>query len=80
MDRKPLIIVNTDNAGKFCDNRCNNNGCSKHLSKIAGYHGIAKISKLKNTPECEGYVSKWKQFHAEIEQIKKEMREAGIED
>ena len=79
MDRKPLIFIDTGNAVKFCDNRCNNKECSKHLSKVAGYRGTAIISKLRNTPECEGYISKWKQTHAEIEQIKEEMREAGIE-
>lgn len=78
MDRKPLIFVNTDNAGKFCNNRCNNKECSKHLSKAVRHRGCAIISKLRNTQECEGYISKWKQTHAEIEQIKEEMNEAGI--
>ena len=79
MDRKPLIFVSTSNAGRFCDNRCNNKECTKHLSKLVGYKGVAKISKMRNTQECEGYISKWKQSHAEIEQIKAEMKEAGIE-
>lgn len=76
---RPLIFVNMDNAPKFCDNRCNNTSCKKHISKLAGYYGGAVISKLRDTPDCEGYISKWKQSHAEIEQIKKEMRETGIE-
>lgn len=76
---RPLIFVNMNNAPKFCDNRCNNTSCKKHLSKLTGYSGSAAISKLRNTPDCEGYISKWKQSHAEIEQVKKEMREAGIE-
>lgn len=43
------------------------------------YTGGCKISKLRDTKDCEGYISKWKQSHEEIEQIKKEMEEAGIE-
>lgn len=80
MERKPLIFVDTNNAGRFCDNRCNNRDCSKHLSRLADYGGCAKINKLRDTPDCEGYISKWKQSHAEIERIKQEMRECGIED
>lgn len=79
MERKPLIFMNNEKV-KFCDNRCNNKECSKHLSKMAGWSGFAVISKLRDTPDCEGYISKWKQSHAEIEKIKAEMREAGIED
>ena len=77
MDR-PIIFINMDNTPKFCDNRCNNKSCKKHISKLTGYYGGAVISKLRNMAECEGYMSKWKRSHAEIEQIKKEMREAGI--
>ena len=76
---RPIIFCNMDNAPKFCDNRCNNTSCKKHISKLAGYYGGAVISKLRDTPDCEGYISKWKQSHAEIEQVKKEMREASIE-
>lgn len=80
MERKPLIFVDTSNAGRFCDNRCNNRECSKHLGKMANFRGTAKISKMRGTPDCEGYISKWKQSHAEIEQIKAEMKEAGVKD
>lgn len=81
MERKPLIFnVNTEKAEKFCDNRCNNKECSKHLSKMTGWRGLTVISKLRDTKDCEGYISKWKQSHAEIEQIKAEMRDAGIAD
>ena len=79
MERRPIIIVNTDNYPTFCDNRCNNTNCSRHISKMRFYTGGCKISKLKDTEDCEGYISKWKQSHEEIEQIKKEMEEAGIE-
>lgn len=75
---RPLIFVNTDNFPKFCDNRCLNTNCSKHLSRLAGHSSGAKISKLRGTPDCEGYISKWKKSHEEIQAIQKEMREAGI--
>lgn len=39
------------------------------------YTGGCKISKLRDTEDCEGYISKWKQSHEEIEQIKKEIEE-----
>ena len=70
---RPLIFVNTDNFPKFCDNRCLN------ICKLAGYYGGARISKLRDTSECEGYISKWKKSHEEIQAIQKEMRAAGIE-
>lgn len=79
MERRPIIIVNTDNYPTFCDNRCNNTNCSRHISKMRFYTGGCKISKLRDAKDCEGYISKWKQSHEEIEQIKKEMEEAGIE-
>lgn len=75
---RPLIFVNTDNFPKFCDNRCLNTDCSKHICKLAGYYGGARISKLRDTPDCEGYISKWKKSHEEIQAIQKEMRAAGI--
>lgn len=64
---RPLIIINTDNYPTFCDNRCNNTKCKKHLSQMYGHSGGAKIKKLRDTEDCEGYISKWKQSHAEIE-------------
>ncbi len=76
---RPIIFCDTDNAPEFCDSRCNNTSCKKHIGRLAGYHGVAVIRRLRDTPDCEGYISKWKQSHAEIGQIKKEMREAGIE-
>lgn len=75
---RPLIIINGNDFPKFCDNRCINTKCSKHLSKLAGHSGGARISKLRDTPDCEGYISKWKKSHEEIQAIQKEMREAGI--
>lgn len=79
MERRPIIIVNTDNYPTFCDNRCNNTNCSRHITKAYQYTGGCKISKLRDTENCEGYISKWKQTHSEIERIKREMEEAGIE-
>lgn len=75
----PIIFINTNNAPKFCDNRCNNKECSRHISKLTGYFGAAKISKLKGMPECEGYITKRKQVHTENQQIKEDKRKAGIE-
>lgn len=80
MEKRPLIFVDMSKAPKFCDNRCNNTSCKKHISQMRGYFGAARISKLRDTPDCEGYISKWKQSHAEIEQIKQDMREAGIKE
>lgn len=77
MENRPLIFVDMSKAPKFCDNRCNNTSCKKHLSKLAGYYGAAKISKLRDTPDCEGYISKRKQSNTENKQ---EMREAGIKE
>lgn len=58
MERRPIIIVNTDNYPAFCDNRCNNTSCSRHITKAYQYTGGCKISKLRDTEECEGYISK----------------------
>lgn len=57
---RPIIFMSTDNYAKFCDNRCNNTNCKKHLSQMRGYHGSAKISKLRGTEDCEGYISRRK--------------------
>lgn len=56
MERRPIIFVNTDNYPTFCDNRCNNRECSKHLSKLYQHSGGAKISKLRDTESCEGCI------------------------
>lgn len=53
---RPLIFVNTDNFPRFCDNRCLNTNCSKHLSRLAGHSGGAKISKLRGTPDCKAAI------------------------
>lgn len=58
---RPLIIVDTANYPKFCDNRCNNTSCKKHISQMHGYFGGAVITKLRDTEDCEGYISKRKQ-------------------
>lgn len=76
---RPLIFIDTNNAPVFCNNRCNNKECSKHQTKAYQHTGVCKLKHLRDTEDCEGYISKWKQSHAEIEQIKQEMREAGIE-
>lgn len=50
MERRPIIIVNTDNYPTFCDNRCNNTDCSRHISKMRfqnqqtkGYRGLRGV-------------------------------------
>ena len=54
--RNPIIMINTDNYPTFCDNRCNNTECSKHFSKAMNCSGGCKISKLRDTEECEGCI------------------------
>lgn len=44
-----LIIINTDNYPTFCDNRCDNTNCSRHISKMRFHKGGCKISKLRDT-------------------------------
>lgn len=56
MERRPIIIVNTDNYPTFCDNRCNNTNCSRHISKMRFCTGGCKISKLRDTEDCEGCI------------------------
>lgn len=73
---KPIIMINTNNCSEFCDNRCNNRKCSRHKSNMLKVKGVCRLRKLRGTEMCEGYVSKWKQSHEEIEQIKREMEEA----
>ena len=51
-----LIIINTDNYPTFCDNRCDNTNCSRHISKMRFHRGGCKISKLRDTEECEGCI------------------------
>lgn len=56
MERRPIIIVNTDNYPMFCDSRCDNTECSKHISKLNQHSGGAKISKLRDSKDCEGCI------------------------
>ena len=51
-----LIIINTDNYPTFCDNRCDNTNCSRHISKMRFHKGGCKISKLRDTEDCEGCI------------------------
>lgn len=54
---KPLIFINTDNAPTFCDNRCQNTKCSKHQTRAYQHMGVCKIARLRDTEDCEGYIS-----------------------
>ena len=47
-----LIIINTDNYPTFCDNRCDNTNCGRHISKMRFHKGGCKISKLRDTEGC----------------------------
>lgn len=51
-----LIIINTDNYLTFCDNRCDNTNCSRHISKMRFHKGGCKISKLRDTEDCESCI------------------------
>lgn len=75
-EHRPFIVINTNNSPEFCDNRCNNRKCNRHKSNMLKVKGVCRLRKLRDTEMCEGYVSKWKQSHEEIEQIKREMEEA----
>lgn len=59
MIERPVIIVDTDGFAKFCDNRCNNTKCKKHLSQMRGYYGGAKISKLRDTSDCKEGITQY---------------------
>ena len=78
-ERKPIIMINTDNSPEFCDNRCNNRRCSRHKSNLFIFKGVCRLRKMRDTEMCEGYISKWKQSHEEIKEIEKEMEAAGHE-
>lgn len=79
MRNRPIIFVNTDNYPVFCDNRCVNTECGRHISKLYQHSRGVKISRLKDTEDCEGYISKRKKAIQEIKQIEKEMEAAGVE-
>lgn len=79
MAREPLIMVGTSNMPEFCRCHCCNADCSKHISKGMAYTGACRFSLMRGTDKCEGYISRRQQNKREIEQVKKEMREAGIE-
>ena len=51
-----LIIINTDNYPTFCDNRCDNTNCSRHISKMRFHKGGCKIGKIRDTEDCEGCI------------------------
>ena len=75
MKRRPIIIVNTDNYPTFCDNRCNNTDCKKHMANMRFHTGGCKISKLRDTEDCEGYISKRQQTLPKCELCGKSCRD-----
>lgn len=59
-DYRPVIMLNSADAPKFCKSRCANINCTKHISKAANYKGLCRIGFLKGTCDCEGYISRRK--------------------
>lgn len=51
-----IIFVSTENYPTFCDSRCDNTNCSKHIIKAYQHTGGCKISKLRDTEDCEGCI------------------------
>ena len=51
-----LIFIDTSKYPRYCDNKCDNTECSKHISKLYQSKGGAKISKLRDTEHCEGCI------------------------
>ena len=51
-------MVDTSNMPTFCRSHCQNTDCSKHISKGMNYIGTCNFSPMKNTEECEGYLSR----------------------
>lgn len=61
-----LIFLNTNNFPTYCDNKCDNKECSKHIEKMYkdGVMG-AKIKKLRDTEQCEGCIPRKRGGHSE---------------
>lgn len=51
-----LIFVDTSKYPTYCDNKCDNQECSKHITKLYKNGGGAKIKKLRGTEQCEGCI------------------------
>ncbi len=51
-----IILVDTSNYPTYCDNRCDNKECSRHITKAYQHKGGCKISKLRDTELCEGCI------------------------
>lgn len=70
--RKPVIMVDTSNMPTYCRSRCCNGKCSKHISKGMEYTGPCKFKLLKDTGDCEGYISRRQQKNKEAEVLENE--------
>ncbi len=75
MERRPIIMVDTSNMPTFCRNHCCNGDCSRHISKGMAYMGPCKFSLLKDTKDCEGYISRRQQALEKCELCGKSCRE-----
>lgn len=65
--RKPVIMVDTSDMPTYCRSRCCNGDCSKHVSKGMAYTGACKFALLKDTVDCEGYISRRQQKNSKTE-------------
>ncbi len=54
---RPIIFINTDDAPTYCSNSCGNTKCTKHQSRGFEHQGVCKFSLLKDSQDCEGYIS-----------------------
>lgn len=73
------MTENTSNMPEFCRCHCYNAECSKNFSKGMEYTGACRFSVMRDTDKCKGYISRQQRIKREIERMKKEIREKGIE-
>lgn len=75
MRNRPIIMIDTTNAPTYCRSHCCNADCSKHISKGMAYTGPCKFELLKNTEDCEGYISRRQQKNNKCELCGESCRE-----
>lgn len=75
MRNRPIIIIDTTNAPTYCRSHCYNEDCSRHISKGMAYTGYCKFEMLKNTEDCEGYISRRQQKNNKCELCGESCRE-----
>lgn len=75
MGNRPIIMIDTTNAPTYCRSHCCNADCSKHISKGMTYTGPCKFELLKDTEDCEGYISRRQQRKGKCQLCGKSCRE-----